>query len=162
MSPKSQIHTYGVLKKEEMLFMYAPTTKATPPKIQNLLTELNYLDRLLHTTLAPWIVDATACPRYERNLIQYYVEKKPFTIFNYILVEILNISKTPFCSCGYAPHIMMMIEHVTGRQFVKDVFITKIKPQAQTELTFSPDMTSSSTAHTTRSGMAPPPPPVGS
>jgi hypothetical protein len=76
--PEARIHTYNILKKEEMLFMYAPGAKANPPKIQNFHPKLNILHRLLRATLAPRIGDATACPQYERNLIQYYYEKKPF------------------------------------------------------------------------------------
>jgi hypothetical protein len=33
MEPESQIHTYNVLKLDEMQFMYAPGAKAHPPKI---------------------------------------------------------------------------------------------------------------------------------
>jgi hypothetical protein len=66
--------------------------------------------------VASRIGDATAFPQYERNLIKYYYEKKPFSIFDYIFVEILNISKIPLRNCGYAPQMMMMmmmIEKVT-------------------------------------------------
>jgi hypothetical protein len=87
------------------------------------------------------------------------VEKKPFSVFDYILVEILNISKTALYSYGYAPQIMMMIEKVIGIDFVKDFEITDIKPQALTTLTYSSDVPSSLVALcTTCSGMAPPPP----
>jgi hypothetical protein len=34
---ESRIHTYGILKKEEMLFMYVPGAEANLPKIQNFL-----------------------------------------------------------------------------------------------------------------------------
>jgi hypothetical protein len=108
--------------------------------------------------LAPQIGDATACSQYERNLIQYYVEKNPFCVFNYILDEIFNISKSPLYSCGYAPWIKMMIEKVIGKEFVKDVFITEIKSQAPTELTISPNVPSSSAARSTCFGATPPPP----
>jgi hypothetical protein len=33
MEPESQIHTYNVLKLDDMLIMYAPGAKARPPKI---------------------------------------------------------------------------------------------------------------------------------
>jgi hypothetical protein len=70
--------------------------------------------------LGPRIGDAIACPQYEQNLIKYYLEK-PFPVFDYILVDILNISKTTLRSCGCAPQIMMMIEKVMGTDFVKDI-----------------------------------------
>jgi hypothetical protein len=59
---ESRIHTNEILKKEEMLFMYAPGVEANSPKIQNFLLELNWLHRLLQATLAPKIGDTTACP----------------------------------------------------------------------------------------------------
>jgi hypothetical protein len=83
--------------------MYAPGAMATPPKIQNFLPELNTLHRLLCATLTPHIGDATTCPQYERNLIQFYVQKKQFSVFDFIHQEIINISRTTLHSCGYAP-----------------------------------------------------------
>jgi hypothetical protein len=109
MPPEARIHTYNVLKLDEMQFMYAPGAMATPPKIQNFILELNTLHRLLRATLTPRIGDATACPQYERNLIQFFVHKKRFLVFDFILQEIISISKTALCSCGYAPQILMLI-----------------------------------------------------
>jgi hypothetical protein len=62
MSLEARIHTYNVLKLDEMQFMYAPGAVAHPPKIQNFLPELNTLHRLLRATLAPCIGDATTYP----------------------------------------------------------------------------------------------------
>jgi hypothetical protein len=59
---EARIHTYNVLKLDEMQFIYAPGAVAHPPKIQNFLPELNALHRLLRATLAPRIGDATAYP----------------------------------------------------------------------------------------------------
>jgi hypothetical protein len=53
---------------------------------------------------------------------------------------------------------MMMIEKVMGINFVKDTFITDIKPQAPTVPIISKDMPASSAARSTHFGMAPPPP----
>jgi hypothetical protein len=61
--------TFGVLKLDEMWFMYAPGAKAHPPKVLNFRPELNTLHRLLRATLAPRIGDSFACPQYGRNLI---------------------------------------------------------------------------------------------
>jgi hypothetical protein len=159
MEPEARIHTYNVLKPKEMLFMYAVGAKATLPKIQNFHPELNTLHRLLRATLAPRIGDATVCLQYERNLIQFYLEKKPFLVFYFILVEILSISRTVLRSCGYAPQIMMMIEKITCIDFVKDIEITNLKPQFSAAPVISMDVPSSSAAlHTTHSGMAAPPP----
>jgi hypothetical protein len=41
-----------------------------------------------------------------------------------MLQEIINISRTTLCSCGYASQIMMMIERVIGQEFLKDHEIT--------------------------------------
>jgi hypothetical protein len=83
---------------------------------------------------------------------------EPFTVFDYILVEILNISKTPLRSYGYAPQIMMMIAKEMGIDFVKDIEITNIKPQASTTLTITMDVPSTSAAScSTCSSTATPP-----
>jgi hypothetical protein len=64
MEPEARIHTYGVLKLDEMQFMYAPGAKVHPPKVLNFLPELNTLHCLLCATLAHRIGDSTAYPRY--------------------------------------------------------------------------------------------------
>jgi hypothetical protein len=69
MPPEARIHTFGVLKLDEMQFMYAPGAEAHLPKVLNFRPELNTLHRLLRATLAPRIGDSFACPQYERNLI---------------------------------------------------------------------------------------------
>jgi hypothetical protein len=159
---ETRIHTDRTLRKEEMLFMYAPRAVANPPSTQNFLPQLNCLHHLFHATMAPRIGDVTTCPQYERNLILHYVEKKPFYIFDYILSEIINILVGPLRSCGYAPQIMMMIEKVRSINFVKDAFITDINPQAPTEPTISNDVPYTSAAPSTRSGTTTPPPPTPS
>jgi hypothetical protein len=53
MPPEARIHTYNVLKLNEMQFMYAPGAVATPQKIRNFLLELNTLHRLLRATFTP-------------------------------------------------------------------------------------------------------------
>jgi hypothetical protein len=78
MPPEARIHTYNVLTLDDMQFKYASGAVATPPKIQNFLPELNTLHHLLRATLTPRIGDVTVCPQYERNLIQFYVQKKCF------------------------------------------------------------------------------------
>jgi hypothetical protein len=53
---------------------------------------------------------------------------------------------------------MMMIESLTGREFLKDHDITNLKPQNLTAPTISVDVPSTSvTPLSTRSGIAPPP-----
>jgi hypothetical protein len=117
--PDARIHTYGVLKLDKMRFMYAPGAEDHPPKVLNFLPELNTLHRLPHATLASRIGDSSACPQCEQNLIQYYVQKKWFSVFDYMLQEIINISRIAPYSCGYAPQIMMMTEKVSGIEFLK-------------------------------------------
>jgi hypothetical protein len=144
MEPEARIHTYGVLKLDEMQFMYTPGVEAHPPKVLNFLPELSTLHHLLHTTLAPRIGDSTACPQYERNLIQYYVQKKRFLVFDFMLQEIINISRIALRGCGYAPKIMMMIEKISGIEFLKDYEITNLKPQFPTAPTITKDVPSAS------------------
>jgi hypothetical protein len=109
--------------------MYAPGAEAPPPKVLNFLLELNTLHRLLHATLTPRIGDSSACPQYEWNLIEYYIQKKGCSMFNYMLQEIIYISRTTLHSCGYAPQIMMMIERVSGIEFLRDHEITDLRPR---------------------------------
>jgi hypothetical protein len=138
--------------------MYAPGAEAHPPKVLNFRPELNTLHRLLHVTLAPRIGDSSACPQYERNLIQFYVQKKKFSVFGYMLQDIISISRTTLCSCGYAPQIMMMIESISGIDFLKDHNITDLKPQFPARPILIRDMPSSSaTPPSTRSGTVAPP-----
>jgi hypothetical protein len=124
---EAQIHTCDVLKLDQMQFMYAPGVKSHPPKVQNILLELNTLHRLLRATLTLRIGDATTRPQYERNLIQLYVQKKPFLVFAFILVEIVSISRNALRSYGYAPQIMMMIEKMPRIDFLMDHEITDLK-----------------------------------
>jgi hypothetical protein len=46
-----------------------------------------------------------------------------------MLQEVISISRTTLHSCRYALQIMMMIERVTGWEFLKDHEITDLKPQ---------------------------------
>jgi hypothetical protein len=109
--------------------------------------------------LTPHIGDAIACPQYERNLILFYVQKRHFSVFDFMLQEIINISKIALCSCGYAPQIMMLIERVTRCKFLKDHEIIDLKPQNPTTPTITMDVPSSSTApHFTHSESASAPP----
>jgi hypothetical protein len=85
MEPNARIHCFNVLKLNEMQFMYAPGAVDHPPKIRNFLPELNTLHRLLRATLTPCIGDAIACLQYERSLIQFYVQKKRFSVFDFML-----------------------------------------------------------------------------
>jgi hypothetical protein len=159
MESRARIHSYNVLNLDEMQFMYALGAIARPPKVWNFLLELSTLHRLLCATLTPRIGDAITCPQYERNLIQFYVQKRPFSVFDFMLQEINSISRTALHSYEYAPHIMMMIERVTGWDFLKDHEITDFKPKNPTAPTITMDVPSTSMApHTTLFGSAPPPP----
>jgi hypothetical protein len=158
MEPESQIHTYNVLKLDEMQFMYAPGAKARSPKIQNFLPEFLTLHHLLHATLALRIGDATTCTQYERNLMQFYMEKHPFSVFDYILEEIFSISRTALHSCGYAQQIMMMIEKVSKIYFLKDHEMMDLKLQFLNETEISMDVSSPFVVpRSFCSGSAPPP-----
>jgi hypothetical protein len=148
-----------VLKLDKMQFIYAPGAEVHPPKVLNFRPELNTLYRLLRATLAPMIGDSSACPQYERNLIQLYVQKKKFSVFDYMLQKIISISRTSLHSCGYAPQIMMMIERISGIDFLKDHKITNLKPQFPARPILIRDVPSSSAAPlSTHSGTTAPPP----
>jgi hypothetical protein len=69
MEPAAQIHSFNVLKLDEMQFMYALGAVARLPKIRNFHPKLNTLHCLLRATLTPRIGDATTCPQYERSII---------------------------------------------------------------------------------------------
>jgi hypothetical protein len=113
--------------------------------------------------LTPRIGDAIACPQYERNLIQFYVQKKCFSEFDFILQEIIIISRTTLRSCGYALQIMMLIERVTGREFLKDHEITDRKPHNPATPTITMDVPSySAVPRPSRSISAAPPLPRSS
>jgi hypothetical protein len=158
MPPEARIHTFGLLKLDDMQFIYALGAEAHPPKVLNFRPELNTLHRLLHATLAPRIGDSFACPQYEWNLIQFYVQKKKFSVFDYILQEIISISRTAFRSCGYAPQIMMMFERISGIDFLNDHKITDLKPQFPARPILIQDVSSSSAPPpSTRSDAAAPP-----
>jgi hypothetical protein len=145
MPQEARIHTFGVLKLEEMQFMYAPDAEAHPPKVLNFRPELNTLHMRLRATLAPRIGDSSACPQYEQNLIHFYVQKK-FSVLDYMLQEIISISRTALRSCGYAPQTMMMIEMISGIDFLKDHKITDLKPHFLARPILIRDMPSSSAA----------------
>jgi hypothetical protein len=123
----------------------------------------NILGAIFSTTLSPRIGDSSTCPQCERNLIQYYVQRKWFSVFDYMLFdymlqEIINILRTGLRSCGYAPQIMMMIEKVSGIEFLKDHEISDLKPQFPAAPIISKDVPSASAAtRSTCSGTTAPP-----
>jgi hypothetical protein len=72
-----------------------------------------------------------------------------------MLQDIISISRTALRSCGYAPQIMMLIERVTGHEFLKDHEITDPKPQNPIAPTITMDVPSMPMApRTTRAGSA--------
>jgi hypothetical protein len=92
------------------------------------------------------------------------VQKKKFSVFYYMLQEIISISRIALHSCGYAPKIMLMIERISGIEFLKDHKITDLKPQFLARPILIRDVpTSPSAPPSTRSGtVAPPPAPTSS
>jgi hypothetical protein len=100
--------------------MYVPREAAKPLSTNNFKPKLVTLHCILIKTLAPSEGDATTFPAYERNLIKYMMNEEEFNAFDYMLMEIWNITVNPFRVCGYAPQIMCMIEKVTGHTFVKN------------------------------------------
>jgi hypothetical protein len=145
MPPEARIHAFGVLKLDEMQFMYALGAETHQSKVLNFRPELNTLHRLLRVKLPPRIGDSSACPQYERNLIQFYVQKK-FSVFYYMLQKIIGILRTTFHSCRYTPQTMMMIERISGIEFLKDHKITDLKPQFPVRTILIRDVPSSSAA----------------
>jgi hypothetical protein len=47
MESEALIHTFDVLKLDELQFIYAPGVVAHPPKVQNFLPEMNTLHHLM-------------------------------------------------------------------------------------------------------------------
>jgi hypothetical protein len=123
-----QIHSERIMEPAEMDFMYAQGTQYRAPRINNLLPELMVMHRLLRVTLSPRIGDSTAIPRYERNLLRAYYERKHFNVPAFIFMEIVNISTSPLRSYGIAPRIMFIIEKVAREALVKDVVCGDLKP----------------------------------
>jgi hypothetical protein len=75
------------------------------------------------------------------------------------MAEFVSISRTTLHSCGYTPQIMMMIEKVSGIDFVKGHEITDLKPQFLADLVITMDIPSIAVAPcSTCSNMATPPP----
>jgi hypothetical protein len=68
----------------------------------------------------------------------------PSSVFDFIIEEIINISRIALRSCGYAPQIMTMIEKVSKIDFIKDHEMTDLKPQFSNELVISMDVPSAS------------------
>jgi hypothetical protein len=76
-------------------------------------------------------------------------------VFDFMLQDIISISRTALRSCGYAPQIMMLIERVTGHEFLKDHEITDLKPQNPIAPTITMDVPSMPMApRTIRAGSA--------
>jgi hypothetical protein len=91
--------------------------------------------------------------------MQFYMEKHPFSVFDFILQEVISISRTALRSCGYAPQIMIMIGRVSKIDFLKDHEMMDLKPQFLNKPVISMDVPSPSVApRSTRSGSATPPP----
>jgi hypothetical protein len=91
--------------------------------------------------------------------MQFYMEKRPFSVFDFILQEIINIYRPAHRSCGYAPQIMMMIEKVSKIDFLKDHETTDLKPQFPNEPVISMDVPSPFAAPlTSHFGSTTPPP----
>jgi hypothetical protein len=91
------------------------------------------------------------------------MEKRHFSVFDFILSEIISISRTALRSCGYTPKIIMIIEKVSKIEFLKDNEMTDLKPRFPNEPVISMDVPSSSTGpHSTRSGSTAPAPATSS
>jgi hypothetical protein len=74
-----------------------------------------------------------------------------------MLQEIISISRTALHSCGYAPQIMMVIEKVSGIEFLKDHEITNLKPKFLAAAIITKDVPSTSAPpRYTHSGSAAP------
>jgi hypothetical protein len=77
-----------------------------------------------------------------------------------MLQEIIKISRIAIHSCGYASQIMMMIEKVSGIEFLKDHEFTDLKPQFPAAPIITKDVPSTLAPQpppSTRSGTVVPP-----
>jgi hypothetical protein len=64
---QKKIHDEHTLSKNEMMFMYAPSTALKSPSITGFSPKLITLHKILTKSLDPRDDDAIVCPTYERN-----------------------------------------------------------------------------------------------
>jgi hypothetical protein len=118
----------------------------TTPTITNFKLEMIVLHLVIRKTLAPREGDSSRVPQFEQNLLKAITKKTKFNAFDFIIQEMWNVSISNTRSCAYAPYILVLIEAVSKRTFVKDVEHTPLHPKKQySSLPPSPDSVPSAT-----------------
>jgi hypothetical protein len=100
--------------------MYPSTKQGNFGETIDMLSFYAYLNRLFRRIVTPREGDGIKIPAYNRNILAAMapnVNGFELSVFDFIWEEIKAISENSLKSCGYAHHLMHMIEIVTARTF---------------------------------------------
>ncbi|KAK3118826.1 hypothetical protein QOZ80_9BG0708740 [Eleusine coracana subsp. coracana] len=137
---KHKIHSGSYMSDEAMRHMYMDPENSVPPNSNGLLPFFSVLFRICRSTLAPRGGNSDRIPAYQSDILHWVHGDQKFDVFDYVYQEIWDISISSKRDCGYAPHIMYMIEKVLGLTLKKDMKHLSLKPQIPSNWT--PDTTS--------------------
>jgi hypothetical protein len=103
--------------------MYVTGQEGNAGTINGLYIFYSVLNRLFRKIICPRDGDPTNISHYAKNLLTNMRDGAPaFTVIDYIWEEIKGISLNPQKNYGFAPYLMFIIEDVTNRSFLKNVF----------------------------------------
>jgi hypothetical protein len=84
---------------------------------------------LFRKTICPRDRDPTNISHYAKNLLANLRDgAPPFSVIDYIWLEIKGISLNPQKNCGFTPYLMFLIKDVTGRSFPKEEIYMPLRP----------------------------------
>jgi hypothetical protein len=90
-------------------------------KVLGLHPTYRYLDRMFRKTIDCKGGDKGNIADYSRNLLHRMApDAQPFSVFDFIWLEIRSVGERPLKGCGFAPYIIYMIEQFTGHTFEYD------------------------------------------
>jgi hypothetical protein len=127
------LHDGNVLGLSQMASMYE-TSNFNAPTITNFKPKMIVLHRVIRKTLTPREGDSSRVPQFEMNLLKVITEKTKFNAFDFIIQEMWNIAISNNHSCAYAPYIMVLVEAISKRTFVKDVDHIPLHPKKRYNL----------------------------
>ncbi|KAK3122963.1 hypothetical protein QOZ80_8AG0621170 [Eleusine coracana subsp. coracana] len=144
---------------DDMRYMYVNPDTCSPPNSNGLKPFFSVLFRICRSTIAPRGGNSDRISAYQRDILHWVHGNRKFDVFDYVFREMWDISISPKRGCGYTPHIMFMIEKVSGLTFTKDMKHLSLKPQIPSNWT--PDTTSGQFFRAAQppSSAAPPQPP---
>ncbi|GJM91716.1 hypothetical protein PR202_ga08122 [Eleusine coracana subsp. coracana] len=156
---RHKVHKGNHMDAEDMRYMYVDPDNCSPPNSNGLKPFFSVLFRICRSTLAPRGGNFDRIPAFQRDILHWVHGNRKFDVFDYVYQEMWDISISPKRGCGYAPHIMFIIEKVSGLTFNKDMKHLSLKPQIPSNWT--PDTTSGQFfgAAQPPSSAAPPQPP---